>query len=224
MSPTRACYNIYRLQIDSVANPPAANSVQLDEIQLIGPPVYSYWWSFGDGATSTAQNPQHTYTNTGNYLVILGVTCGGYSGTNTAAHHDRAAVDRDADGHTRLGATPLTVQFTGQAAGGNGSRASLDTTDDQRGIITAQGNNPPNETCLQCLRQHHCHQVARFRQRLSEHALELDSVPVRRRAAMYRVRIHRLLGQRRAGARPRQLAPARLERRRGELGDAGCAD
>ena len=34
----------------------------------------SYSWSFGDGQTSTAQNPEHTYTNPGTYTVSLTVT------------------------------------------------------------------------------------------------------------------------------------------------------
>jgi alpha-mannosidase len=141
-------YNIYRLQIDSVANPPAANSVQLDEIQLIGPALYSYWWSFGDGATATTQNPQHTYSAPGEYLVILGVTTGAYSGTNSALITIGPALTASLSATPDLGATPLTVQFTGQGAGGNGARAPYDTTDDQRGTVTAQGNNPPNETCV----------------------------------------------------------------------------
>ena len=174
--------------------------MQLDEIQLIGPPAYAYWWSFGDGATSTVQNPQHTYTNPGDYLVILGVTCGGYSGTNTALITIGSPLAASLTATPGLGATPLTVQFTGQAAGGNGARPPYDTTDDQRGIITAQGNNPPNETCVNAFDDTTAHQVARFRQRLSEHALELDSVPVCERAAMRGVPIHGLLGQRRAGA------------------------
>ena len=53
-------YNAYRLQIDRVATPASANSVHLDELQINGPPTYSYLWSFGDGTTSTAQNPDGT--------------------------------------------------------------------------------------------------------------------------------------------------------------------
>ena len=34
----------------------------------------SYLWTFGDGATSTAANPSHTYTANGNYAVQLKVT------------------------------------------------------------------------------------------------------------------------------------------------------
>ncbi len=38
----------------------------------------SYLWNFGDGLTSTLQNPNHTYTNSGLYIVTLTVTnnCG----------------------------------------------------------------------------------------------------------------------------------------------------
>jgi len=39
-----------------------------------GVPPYSWHWDFGDGDTSDEQNPMHTYTNAGNYTVILTVT------------------------------------------------------------------------------------------------------------------------------------------------------
>ena len=39
-----------------------------------GPGVLSYLWMFGDGNTSTSQNPTHTYTSSGNYTVTLIVT------------------------------------------------------------------------------------------------------------------------------------------------------
>ncbi len=40
-----------------------------------GTPPYSYSWDFGDGsATSTAQDPSHTYTNAGTYTATLTVT------------------------------------------------------------------------------------------------------------------------------------------------------
>ncbi|HPD06627.1 MAG TPA: PKD domain-containing protein [Candidatus Bipolaricaulis sp.] len=40
------------------------------------PPLtpYTYAWAFGDGGTSTAANPQHTYTAAGTYTVVLSVT------------------------------------------------------------------------------------------------------------------------------------------------------
>jgi uncharacterized repeat protein (TIGR03806 family) len=61
-------YNLYRLQIDSVYNPASANSVQLAEIGLFGPPATTWQWFFSDGTTSTLQNPQRSYTTNGSYL------------------------------------------------------------------------------------------------------------------------------------------------------------
>ena len=34
----------------------------------------SWVWSFGDGSTSTLQNPSHTYTSAGTYAVTLTAT------------------------------------------------------------------------------------------------------------------------------------------------------
>jgi uncharacterized repeat protein (TIGR01451 family) len=41
-----------------------------------GPGAYSYTWAFGDNSTSSAPNPQHTYTAAGSYLVSLEVDNG----------------------------------------------------------------------------------------------------------------------------------------------------
>ncbi|HOX76259.1 MAG TPA: PKD domain-containing protein, partial [Bacteroidales bacterium] len=46
-------------------------------------PVSTYWkyiWDFGDGGSSTEQNPSHTYTGTGTYNVMLTVSNGKCSG------------------------------------------------------------------------------------------------------------------------------------------------
>ena len=48
--------------------------------------VAPYFWDFGDGATSTSANPQHTYTVAGNYVATLKVTDNpGVSTNNTVA-------------------------------------------------------------------------------------------------------------------------------------------
>ena len=39
-----------------------------------GTSITSWHWDFGDGGTSTQQNPLHTYTNTGFYTVTLQIT------------------------------------------------------------------------------------------------------------------------------------------------------
>lgn len=43
--------------------------------------IVSWDWNFGDGATSTEENPSHTYTTAGTYTVSLEVT-DGYGGTD----------------------------------------------------------------------------------------------------------------------------------------------
>lgn len=54
------------------------NSANTQDVIIFTPSVInpnaSYSWQFGDGATSTQPNPQHTYTAPGNYLVWLTVT------------------------------------------------------------------------------------------------------------------------------------------------------
>jgi len=40
-------------------------------------PVYSFFWDFGDGNSSTAEHPIHEYANSGNYTVTMVVSSGG---------------------------------------------------------------------------------------------------------------------------------------------------
>lgn len=42
--------------------------------ESISPNTTTYAWDFGDGNTSDEENPSHTYTNTGNYMVRLTIT------------------------------------------------------------------------------------------------------------------------------------------------------
>jgi PKD repeat protein len=39
--------------------------------QSIGQSIKSWFWDFGDGSTSTVQDPEHTYANSGVYMVTL---------------------------------------------------------------------------------------------------------------------------------------------------------
>jgi PKD repeat protein len=48
--------------------------------------VVSWAWDFGDGATSTEQNPAHTYASPGKYEVQLTVTDDD-GATASSAHH-----------------------------------------------------------------------------------------------------------------------------------------
>jgi len=81
-------YNVYRFQIDSVQDPTTAICVQLSELEFIGGPTSAFGWSFGDGGTSTAQNPVHNYTASGIYTV----TVVAYDGVSKATNSFMVAV------------------------------------------------------------------------------------------------------------------------------------
>jgi PKD repeat protein len=49
-------------------------TVQFNDTTHGGMPPYTYAWDFGDGTTSTDQNPTHTYANPGEFAVTLTVT------------------------------------------------------------------------------------------------------------------------------------------------------
>lgn len=69
---------------DPVDNPPSAafsvscsnNVCSFSDQSSDDLGVASWSWNFGDGATSTAQNPSHTYGSAGSYTVTLTVTDG----------------------------------------------------------------------------------------------------------------------------------------------------
>ncbi len=51
-------------------------SVSFTDTSVAGPsgPIIAWMWYFGDGATSTSQNPTHSFATTGNKMVRLVVT------------------------------------------------------------------------------------------------------------------------------------------------------
>lgn len=70
-------------------------------------------WTFGDGTTSTATNPSHTYTNNGVFSVIL--KCWGPTGcTRSMIYHDIITVTSSEaifNASPRVGCPPLTTTF-----------------------------------------------------------------------------------------------------------------
>ncbi len=84
--------------------------------------VVSGWsWDFGDGATSTLQNPSHAYNYAGTYSVAL--TIFGPTGFNTVVQNDVIFVTpgpslADLSFTPAKGIAPLSVQFTDLSLGG----------------------------------------------------------------------------------------------------------
>jgi len=142
-----AAFNIYRLRIDRVSDPPSAVAVQLSEIQLLGTQKYTYAWSFGDGAKVYSESigspdlQQHTYSNNGAYTVVLTAMYGPYKGTNSIRINIGPALSATMNATPTNGSAPLAVQFTAQANGGRSDPTAMDTTDDRLGTVTAQGEN-----------------------------------------------------------------------------------
>lgn len=75
------------------------NDVSIVPGTIPGDTITSWAWNFGDGTTSTLENPSHTFTNAGTYPVTLTITTlGGCTGNNSlnpliiTAHPDPIAV------------------------------------------------------------------------------------------------------------------------------------
>ena len=73
----------------------------------------SYLWDFGDGQTSTMENPAHTYTSDGSFTVTLSVTdANGCVGVITMPNYvNTQAPTGNITADTMSGCAPLTVQL-----------------------------------------------------------------------------------------------------------------
>jgi PKD repeat protein len=84
--------------------------------------ITAYSWSFGDGTSSVAANPGHSYTAAGTYSVSLTVT--GPGGTNTQSKTGLIVVSSvppapvaGFTASTQSGAAPLSVSFSNSSTG-----------------------------------------------------------------------------------------------------------
>jgi len=122
------------INVTSIANPLIASSsaspssgqapltVNFNGSATGGTPPYTYRWNFGDGQSSTSQNPSHTYSAAGNYVAILTVTDSqSATATNSVSINVTATPGQllaTASGSPTSGLAPLAVNFTGSATGG----------------------------------------------------------------------------------------------------------
>ena len=84
-----------------------------------GSGITSWSWDFGDGNTSSAQNPQHTYTTAGTYTVSLTAFNSDCDKTETKTAFITVSVPPIADFSSDMtsGSEPLTVTFTDLSSG-----------------------------------------------------------------------------------------------------------
>lgn len=69
----------------------------------------SWAWSFGDGSSSTEENPAHTYTTAGTYTVVLTATNAGGSSTSTEGSYIVASAVTT---YTAVTTVPATITTT----------------------------------------------------------------------------------------------------------------
>ncbi len=101
-----------------VSNP---NRVLFTDLSVPGDEITAWQWDFGDGSPySSAQNPSHTYSFTGDYPVSLTVSRGTEEDTRTVTinvTNDPLLAAFTAS--TNSGKTPLIVDFNSSASVGN---------------------------------------------------------------------------------------------------------
>jgi len=100
--------------------------------------IASYSWTFGDGGTSTAQNPSHTYAAANTYTVGLTVTDNG-GATNTTSHSVTvSAANQPPVAAFSSSCNGLTCTFTSTSSDPDGTIASYSWTFGDGGTSTAQ--------------------------------------------------------------------------------------
>ena len=114
----------YQMPPNADANGPyegrVNESIQFHGSATGGKKPYSWYWDFGNGYSSTLQNPTQIYNRTGVYSVLLTVTDDNGNSDNdttTATIHPESALIADAGG-PYSGYVNETVQFNGSASGG----------------------------------------------------------------------------------------------------------
>ncbi|HEV8380340.1 MAG TPA: PKD domain-containing protein [Gemmatimonadales bacterium] len=105
--------------------------------------ISAYSWTFGDGGTSTAQNPSHTYAQGGTYTVKLTVTDNkGATGTTSKS----VTVNQPPVATFTFSCNGLTCSFTSTSSDPDGSIAAYSWTFGDGGTSTAQN---PSHTYAQ---------------------------------------------------------------------------
>jgi len=132
------------------AGPGGTATVALDGSGSADPDGYivSYTWSENGTVLANGAQPSVSLA-TGLHTLLLTVTDNrGGTSQDLVTYTILTPLNVTVNAAPTNGAgAPLLVQFTGQASGA-GPVGSYDTTDDQQGTVTAQGQNSPNELAV----------------------------------------------------------------------------
>ncbi len=101
----------------------ACGSGTVNFTNLSSGPATGYFWDFGDGNTSTAENPSHAYAAPGEYTVELAVFSADCSDSETKSGYVTVGGAPAAafSANPVNGIAPLNVNFTDQSSGGTTS-------------------------------------------------------------------------------------------------------
>jgi PKD repeat protein len=101
--------------------------------------IATYSWTFGDGGTSTAQNPSHTYAAGGSYTATLRVTDNqGAQSTTTSKTVTVTAPNQAPTASFTRSCSGLTCSFTSTSSDPDGTIASYSWTFGDGGTSTLQ--------------------------------------------------------------------------------------
>ncbi|QSZ68328.1 DUF3344 domain-containing protein [Methanofollis aquaemaris] len=115
----------------------------VDDISAVSGGITAWSWNFGDNATSTEQNPMHTYTSAGNYTVSL--TAANATGSDSEVKTDYITVSSGGGGDAPVanftanvtsGTAPLAVQFTDLSVSNGSSEERVTNGGFETGDIT----------------------------------------------------------------------------------------
>src|SRR5207247_7178867 len=90
--------------------------------------ISAYSWTFGDGATSTAQNPSHTYAAGGTYTVTLAVTDNQGATASTSKSVTVTAPNQPPTAAFTPSCSALTCSFTSTSTDPDGSISAYGRT------------------------------------------------------------------------------------------------
>ena len=109
------------LSCSASANPQAGSvplTVYFTSSASGGVEPYNFNWQFGDGGSSTLQNPQHTYTEPGIYAWDLTIKDSLNQSCQRSGQIYAGILECIANANPEEGYAPLTVQFTSSGEGG----------------------------------------------------------------------------------------------------------